>query len=136
MARYTAEEGLRLEGPIRVSIVADQLIPAGSVSCHVEISPGPSPPWARLVGDGNAVDVTRNRVLIGRDDDADVLIRADDVSRRHALLWRQGGTVHIRDLGSTNGTTVDGHALGDEEKRVSAGSMVGVASHHFLFVEI
>jgi len=41
MTRYTTEEGLRLEGPITVSIDASDEVSPGNVICHVEVSPGP-----------------------------------------------------------------------------------------------
>ena len=47
-------------------------------------------------------------VAVGRDDTADVLIPDDTLSRRHFLIWREGETFLIKDLGSQNGTWVDG----------------------------
>jgi len=47
-------------------------------------------------------------VAVGRDETADVLIPDDTLSRRHFLIWREGESFLIRDLGSQNGTWVDG----------------------------
>ncbi len=47
-------------------------------------------------------------VIIGRRGDADVQIRDDGVSRRHAGLTVEGEGALLRDLGSANGTYVDG----------------------------
>jgi pSer/pThr/pTyr-binding forkhead associated (FHA) protein len=47
-------------------------------------------------------------VAVGRDESADVLIPDDTLSRRHFLIWREGETFLIKDLGSQNGTWVDG----------------------------
>jgi hypothetical protein len=41
----------------------------------------------------------------------------------------------VRDLGSANGTTVDGVRLGEEPFPVSNGSMIGLASHRYHFLE-
>ncbi|HSM91758.1 MAG TPA: GGDEF domain-containing protein [Anaeromyxobacteraceae bacterium] len=47
-------------------------------------------------------------LIIGRRDDADILISDDGVSRRQASLLVDGDHAVIRDLGSANGTFVDG----------------------------
>jgi class 3 adenylate cyclase len=51
----------------------------------------------------------RKSVVIGRDiDQSDVLLPHTTVSRRHARLVLAGGVLQVEDLGSTNGTSVDG----------------------------
>ncbi|BAC69869.1 hypothetical protein SAVERM_2158 [Streptomyces avermitilis MA-4680 = NBRC 14893] len=50
---------------------------------------------------------------IGRDPASGLRLSHDTVSRVHAELSRQGGLWVLRDLGSTNGTTVNGrHVIG------------------------
>ena len=48
------------------------------------------------------------RVTIGRGPSCDCLLPDDSVSRRHAELWREAGCWYVRDLGSRNGTRVNG----------------------------
>ncbi len=131
---YTSEEGLRLEGPCRVRIETSERVNAGSLECHVEVSPGPPVPWARLVAGEDTVTVGRNRALIGRGDDADVHIAHDDVSRRHALVWREGGRAWVVDLGSANGTQVDGQPA-VRPVPLDAGSMIAFAGHRYRWSE-
>ncbi|MCF3965370.1 FHA domain-containing protein, partial [Streptomyces fuscigenes] len=53
------------------------------------------------------------RVVIGRSADADVPLDDPDVSRLHcAVTLAPDGTAAVADLGSTNGTTVEGAAVG------------------------
>lgn len=61
--------------------------------------------------------------VVGRAEADDVALRlpADYVSRRHCELLERDGGVVLRDLGSTNGTVLDG-------QRVAAGVEVAVAS--------
>lgn len=47
-------------------------------------------------------------VAVGRGETADVTIRDDTLSRRHFLIWREGGSFLIKDLNSQNGTWVGG----------------------------
>ena len=53
-------------------------------------------------------EIGNHPVAVGRDDTADVLIPDDTLSRRHFLIWQQGESFLIKDLGSQNGTWVDG----------------------------
>jgi len=55
-------------------------------------------------------EIGNHPVAVGRDGSADVLIPDDTLSRRHFLIWQQGESFLIKDLGSQNGTWVDGHA--------------------------
>lgn len=131
---YAAEQGLRLEGPTTVSIDIDDRMPPGQMGCHVEIVPGPPTPWARLVSENEAHSIGRNRVLIGRSPDADLIIDHDDVSRDHAVIWREGGVVFIRDLGSSNGTFVEGMRIGSDPVTIEHGSSLGISEHGYRFL--
>jgi hypothetical protein len=51
-------------------------------------------------------------LLLGRDPDCDIRFVDDSVSRRHARLVLRGGAWVIQDLGSTNGTIVNGSRVG------------------------
>ncbi len=135
MTAYTAEEGLRLDGPIRVTIRASSTAPPGRINCRVAVEPGPAVVWARLTSKTESSDIGRNRALIGRSPDVDVVIEHDDVSRRHALIYRERGEAWIRDLSSANGTWVDGERLGQEAHRLQHGSVVRLADWRYRFVE-
>jgi diguanylate cyclase (GGDEF)-like protein len=63
-------------------------------------------------------------LLIGRRDDADILLGDDGVSRRHATLRVAGDHALVRDLGSANGTFVDGARV--QEALLSNGSRLHV----------
>jgi hypothetical protein len=136
MTEYTAEEGLRLEGPVEVKIEPVASVAAGLAECHVEVAPGPPVVWARLTSKTESLDIGRNRVLIGRSPDADVVAAHDDISRRHALLHREQGNVFVRDLDSANGTTVDGSPVAGDPVPIDQGSVLTLGSHRYRFVEI
>lgn len=64
--------------------------------------------------DGTVVQeqpVNRERIMIGRDQGCDVRINSDLVSRHHAVLVIESDRLWIADLGSTNGTFVDGSEI-------------------------
>lgn len=136
MTAYTTEEGLRLEGPITVRVEPHEGAQSGKVDCHVEVQPGPPVVWARLVGPDETSDVGRNRATIGRSTESDVVVNHDDISRQHAIIYRETGRAWIKDLSSANGTTVDGQAVHDQPVVIEEGSMVGLSGHRYRFVEI
>jgi len=62
----------------------------------------------------------QRRSVLGRSRDADVQIEDANVSRRHAEIVQEGSTYWLVDLGSTNGTEVDGRRV--QRARLDAGS--------------
>jgi pSer/pThr/pTyr-binding forkhead associated (FHA) protein len=68
---------------------------------------------ARLVSlEGNPpVELAKDLTLIGRDDDCDVRLDHRSVSKLHCVLVKSEGLLLLRDLGSTNGTRVNGQRV-------------------------
>jgi pSer/pThr/pTyr-binding forkhead associated (FHA) protein len=70
---------------------------------------------------GQRIDVT-GELVIGRAD-ADITIDDADLSRRHAAVRQASGALEVEDLGSTNGTFVDGDRI-DGPTRVGGGTEI------------
>jgi pSer/pThr/pTyr-binding forkhead associated (FHA) protein len=60
---------------------------------------------------GKAFPLEKDEMFIGREANNDITINDPEVSRRHARLFVQGGNMILEDLGSTNGTSVNGQRL-------------------------
>ena len=60
---------------------------------------------------GQTVDIDEE-VVIGRED-TDLAINDDELSRRHAVVRRHANRLQVEDLGSTNGTFVDGNRIAE-----------------------
>lgn len=123
----TAEErGWRTGGPISVSLRTDVAVGRGSIKCDASHLPARLPVWGQLTEHrGERQFALRdNRVSIGRSQEADVTIDEPEVSRLHAVLFRQGGRLWITDPGSANGTTVNGGRVTGEPVEVGSGDML------------
>src|SRR5690606_29605535 len=55
------------------------------------------------------------KVMVGRDEAADIRLEVSAVSRRHAELRLERGRWVVTDQGSRNGTLVDGHLIDEAE---------------------
>jgi diguanylate cyclase (GGDEF)-like protein len=71
---------------------------------------------------GELHTLTRERTIVGRSPDATVRLKDDGISREHAELCVAGGRVTVKDLGSTNGTFVNGVRV--ESRELSAGDQL------------
>ena len=60
---------------------------------------------------GQTFNLDRDALTIGRDPSNGIAINEPQISRQHARITRQGGLMVIEDLGSTNGTFVNGMRL-------------------------
>jgi len=72
-------------------------------SYQLVMQTGPTP--------GKAYALDKGEINIGRDVNNDVVINDAEVSRNHARMIIQGDSCVVEDLGSTNGTSVDGQRL-------------------------
>jgi len=79
--------------------------------------PAPEPPRevVTLTLDGRAHPVTPAGVVIGRSRECDLRVADGNASRRHAEVVQDGGSYLIVDLGSTNGTELNGRRITREE---------------------
>lgn len=73
--------------------------------------------------DGDRYAINADRVSIGRSSEADITLPDGGISRKHVGLIREGEHVYVEDLGSTNGTLVDGRKIADRV-RLRDGSVI------------
>src|ERR1700730_11970425 len=80
--------------------------------------------------DGGApVEVAKEMTLIGRQDECDVRLDHKSVSKMHCVLVKTDGLLLLRDLGSTNGTRVNGTRV--RRAALLPNDKVSVANFHF-----
>jgi hypothetical protein len=81
-------------------------------------------------GERRSFSVVRNMTVIGRREDCDLRIPVGDVSRKHCRLVRTDDGIRIEDLGSSNGTYVNGERI--QESELNPGDTVGVGPVQFI----
>jgi hypothetical protein len=68
-------------------------------------------PTALLLIDGQRTIVGPSGAMLGRSRQCDVVLNDPNVSRQHAELRPRGGSWVLTDLGSTNGSRINGHQV-------------------------
>ena len=70
--------------------------------------------------------------VMGRGDQAEIRLEDPFASSRHARLLRQGGVMVLEDLGSTNGTYLNGRQLrGAEQLKISDLIRIGDSEYRY-----
>jgi pSer/pThr/pTyr-binding forkhead associated (FHA) protein len=81
---------------------------------------------------GQTIEVDRAKLLIGREDDCHVRPGSEFVSRHHCAFLLDDYTLRIRDLGSKNGTFVNGRRVGAGEPILLHDDVVAIGEMTFL----
>jgi ABC transport system ATP-binding/permease protein len=74
-------------------------------------------------------------MTIGRAPGSDIHLPEDGVSRRHAEIGRAGQDWWIADLGSRNGTQLNGETLVSERRMLASGDSITIAGHTMRFLD-
>jgi Protein of unknown function (DUF3662)/Inner membrane component of T3SS, cytoplasmic domain len=135
-----SERGWGLVGPPEVTFDVDERLRKGDITCEASLVEGPdkvepaapAAPTLLIREDGHerTVTLSRDTNTIGRLPQCEVTLADRGASRRHAQIRVKDGDATLTDLGSTNGTEVNGHAVQtaalDDGDRITIGSTVMV----------
>ena len=83
-------------------------------------------------GSTRALKVTQGTINIGRDTSNDFVLDHPMVSRHHARIVSQGGKYTIYDLGSANGTYVDGRSV-EKSAELMPASLIQICGYRYYF---
>ncbi len=81
------------------------------------------------IGGGDPIPLLKMSLLVGRRETADIVLRFANVSGHHCELTVTGGYWTIKDLRSSNGTTVNGVRV--SEQTLKPGDKLSIAKHDF-----
>jgi pSer/pThr/pTyr-binding forkhead associated (FHA) protein len=80
------------------------------------------------VGGGDPVPLRKAELVVGRRPGCDIVLDFHNISGKHCVLKFYNQTWHVRDLGSTNGTSINGATISTEHT-VMPDDELGVAGH-------
>lgn len=136
VSEYAADQACTLFGPVEVVLEEDAELPTGVFRVRSEArsavtsAGAPQPGQPHLEAGGHAYALVRAINRLGRGVDADVRVDDPGVSRAHCEIVL-GTPAVVRDLGSTNGTFVDGEKI--SQIALVDGSTLQVGSTTFTF---
>jgi len=81
------------------------------------------------LGGGDPIPLLKTSLTVGRRESADIVLRFPNVSGNHCELSLVEGYWYVKDLGSSNGTKVNGSRV--SEQRLEPGDTLSVAKHEY-----
>ena len=131
---YAREEGYHFMGPVRVELSEDPQQRAGRFEVLAQLRQSKSGAGAGslVMPSGQRISLGDRPVDIGRSSDCAITVSDQNVSRRHAEVRPSARGYAVADLGSTNGTMVNGTRIRDEQGLVD-GDIVNVGATYIRF---
>ncbi|VXB85731.1 Adenylate cyclase [Microbacterium sp. 8M] len=130
---HARAQGYSFAGPVDIALEADDKLATGTV--RVESSStatGGRVTWqAEIATGGSRYPLTKARTVIGRGSDADITISDAGSSRKHAEVLWDGDHAMLRDLGSTNGTKLNGQRV--REAQLESGMVITIGRTDLTF---
>jgi hypothetical protein len=130
---YARAEGFHFLGAVRVTMSVDNSLKPGRFTVSSRLREvGESGAAALVLPSGERVTIGDRTITIGRLPDCTIALPDANVSRRHSEVERRDTAHVIIDLGSTNGTKVNGIRI-DGERTLADGDIISVGSTHLRF---
>lgn len=110
LTRYTQQQRYQMSSPPLISLESDPSLSVGMLEVRssaerVEVT------WTPVLEIDGRQHHLGERTVIGRGAEADITIDDSGISRRHVEIVWDGRRAEARDLGSTNGSTLNGARL-------------------------
>jgi hypothetical protein len=123
---HAREENYVFMGPVEIHLKRDPDLGVGSfgLSARFKEGAGGTAGGSVVLEDGRRFPLGDTPLTIGRATDATVRVSDTSASRRHAEIRPSGGGWTVVDLGSTNGTRVNGAPI--TERRLQDGDTINV----------
>ena len=111
VAAHAKKQGYQFTGGIRITFALDKSLPLGV--CRVSsVNASGRVRWVGAIEvNGRRHVLVVGRTTIGRGNDATIVIDDPSASRQHVEILWDGSRAQVNDLGSTNGTQLNGAAL-------------------------
>jgi hypothetical protein len=131
---YAREESYHFMGPVLVKLTVDNNLKAGrfGISSQLKQAAGGLGAGSLVLPSGERVALGEHVTTVGRLPESTISINDTNVSRNHSEI-RTGSAAYVAvDLGSTNGTMVNGVRIVGEQ-RLNDGDIISFGSTHVRF---
>ncbi|MET3565875.1 hypothetical protein ABIC47_001346 [Leifsonia sp. 563] len=109
--KHAASQHYAFAGGISIDLAEDPDLSVGMLQVESENVKG-DVAWTPVLDiNGKHYPLTHSRTVVGRGADADITVDDTGISRRHVMITWDGRRAQVEDLGSTNGTKLDGEPL-------------------------
>ena len=106
--QHAGQQGFQFAGGISIELVDDPKLTTGVIQIESSNLQG-SVSWVPVLDvAGTRHPITKARTIIGRGSDADITVDDTGTSRKHVEILWDGSHAQARDLGSTNGSKLNG----------------------------
>jgi len=131
---YAREEAYHFIGPVRVRLTVDNDLRTGrfGIVSQLKQAPGGVGAGSLVMPSGERVDLGEHVTTIGRLPECSITIEDGNVSREHARVNPGSGGYVIADLGSTNGTLVNGVRINGQQFLADS-DIISFGSTHLRF---
>lgn len=109
--KHARSQHYQFAGGISIELEEDAELSVGMLQVESENVKG-DVAWTPVLDiDGRHYPLTHSRTVVGRGADADITVDDTGISRRHIMVTWDGQRAQVEDLGSTNGSKLDGQPL-------------------------
>jgi hypothetical protein len=130
---YARSEGYHFMGPVAVELTVDNELKAGRFTISSRMVAGSAGRGGSLVlPSGERISIGDSPITIGRLPDCTIPLNDANVSRKHSEVRSTGNGFVVIDLGSTNGTKINGVRI-DGERMLNDTDIISVGSTHLRF---
>ncbi len=130
-AELGGQETARIPDPVAASGLGEDAGAGGTPDLAADVPDGGVLVFQRGARKGERLLLDMDRTLVGRHADADIVLEDVTVSRRHAEFLPEGDGHVVRDMGSLNGTYVNGERVDSVVLR--AGDEVQIGKYRFRY---
>jgi hypothetical protein len=129
--QHAASQRFQFAGGISIALQPDPGLTVGMVQVDSANTRGQVAWTPVLDANGKRYPILKGRTVIGRGSEADVTLDDTGASRRHAEVQWDGARARVRDLGSTNGTQLNGSPV--KEAVLEPDSVITIGRSRIVF---
>jgi len=130
---HARDEDYHFMGPVQVELAESERTRAGAFQIHGRLKEGKggSGAGSLVLPTDERIGLSEATVTIGRKPDSTIVLADPNVSRNHAEIRPQGTGWTLVDLGSTNGSRINGRKV--TEQILADGDDISFGNTHFRF---